>query len=399
MKKSLMLQILILSTTALVAGVLNNLRPSTALQWVQNWTPLSQLSPQNETVVNPVAESDEWDFLETEALVSAIENFIRNPSSTTDESSGGFFLINLNRARKIYEYAKHLTLWIDARSPELYAEGHIEGAQLLHFYEKNKYLPDLQKRIEAENPVALIIYCKGKECYDSRLLAEELSLLGYQNIFIYTGGYDLWVQQGYEVERTQERANSTSTIPTERPKGMYLEHLLLDLIPFALGVFFLLFWKKIQSSIWANRVAISAVSLFFIYAAFPKVLQPILFAKAIWNYDIVPGNWINLLALYLPMFELLIALGFISRIFRQGSGVLIGLLLLLYMGLVSFNVWRGLEFHCGCISETLYISNLYLEGWNDKLTLMLRDFGLFVLTIFVLYRTLILEKETTLQPV
>lgn len=306
------------------------------------------------------------------------------------ESNFGITDIGLDQARDIFRYMGDLTLWIDARDPELYEQGHIKGARLLHFYEQDAYIDQITAEIEARQPLALVIYCKGKDCTDSHHLAEDLNRLGLaQNIFVYKDGYQDWEKAGLPVEPEAEittvetNAATASATTEEKPPGMYLEHVLRDGIPFLLGLFFLIFWGKWRDNRGALLTAVLVVGLFFIWAAYPKIGNPLMFAKDIWNYDLAPAGLINISALWMPMLELLAALAMILGFWRRGGAAWVAILLVIFMSAVSFNVMRGHEFNCGCTSTGTMLTDIYLVGWNDKYLLLLRDFGLLVMALFV----------------
>jgi len=300
-------------------------------------------------------------------------------------SNAGIADIGLEQAHGIYQHARDYTFWIDARSADLYERGHIAGARLLNFYEQSQYLPGIEAAIAETQPVALVVYCKGKDCTDSHFLAEDLQSLGYQNIFVYKDGFDDWLKAGYPIEGELAEAETAAAggaaptprqLPEEKPPGMYLEHIVRDMVPFVAGLLFAVFWARARDSKGWVAVAAAGVGLFFIYAAIPKILSPLLFAKNIWNYDIAPAAFINISALWLPMVELLAGAAVFTRSFRKGGGFLLGVLLLIFIVAVSFNVLRGHEFDCGCTAAEPFFPSLYFEGWNDKYTLLLRDVGL-----------------------
>lgn len=75
---------------------------------------------------------------------------------------------------------------IDVRTPEEFAEGHIEGAQNIDF-KADDFLEQFS-RIDKDRPV--YIYCRsGKRSSDA---AEQLSELGFPKIIDLKGGYLAW---------------------------------------------------------------------------------------------------------------------------------------------------------------------------------------------------------------
>jgi rhodanese-related sulfurtransferase len=49
--------------------------------------------------------------------------------------------------------------------------------------------------------VEIIVYCAGPHCPQSRLAAEKLAKLGYDNVRAYEGGLEQWKQAGFDVEK------------------------------------------------------------------------------------------------------------------------------------------------------------------------------------------------------
>jgi rhodanese-related sulfurtransferase/uncharacterized membrane protein YphA (DoxX/SURF4 family) len=308
------------------------------------------------------------------------------------ENAGQVSDINLETAYNLFRYAEAETLWIDARDAKLFAEGHITGSVLCYLYEKNTYLPELENTIAERAPTALIVYCKGADCTDSHVLAQDLFAMGHSNIFVYTGGFNEWYQAGYPIEGTlaeQEAAGTTDVAqakpkPREleiKPKGMYLEHVLRDLIPFFFGMMLIIGWRYFSTRDLWIIISSMFVGGFFIWAAWSKIENPFLFAKAIWNYDIVPGQIINISALWLPMLELLAGVCLIFGFLRKGSSTIISGLLIVFIVAVSYNVLRGHEFDCGCTATGTMLTDLYLEGWDSKYLLLLRDVGLLAMSV------------------
>lgn len=384
MNRPLSFQLIALLLVSIVLAFLNNLRPNAAIQWVRDWPEYSKLSAENvermesPPVERPATEPAEEKGADPDQGIRQATDFVIENVGITD--------IDLDRAAQIHQYANEITFWIDARSPELFEEGHIQGAQLLHLYEKQEYLPLVEAEIQASQPVALVVYCKGKDCTDSHHLAQDLNAVGYDNIFVYRGGFDDWYQAGYPIEGRLAPQSGPSEAVTPRtpletkPPGMYLEHIMRDLAPFLLGLLLLVFWKRTSISRTWIWIASITVGLFFIYAAVSKIDNPFLFAKNIWNYAIAPAPLINLSALLMPMLELTAGICLVSGLFRRGGGLIVSGLLLIFILAVGYNVLRGHQFNCGCTATTTMFTDIYLAGWNDKITLLLRDFGLLVMS-------------------
>ena len=88
-------------------------------------------------------------------------------------------------------------LIVDARSPELYAAGHIDGAVSLPMVEVDAMLPDFLSRVDKGQ--TLITYCSGFGCPDSFDLGVFLIEAGYQDVRVFEGGYPEWRDAGLPV--------------------------------------------------------------------------------------------------------------------------------------------------------------------------------------------------------
>ncbi|MBM4355039.1 MAG: rhodanese-like domain-containing protein [Deltaproteobacteria bacterium] len=99
------------------------------------------------------------------------------------------------------------TLLIDARLPERFSDGHIEGAVNLPYDELSGVGEEEAARIRARPGVtSILVYCDGWEeetdpakRYDhppSEHLADELKSLGFENVSSMQGGLKAWLERG-----------------------------------------------------------------------------------------------------------------------------------------------------------------------------------------------------------
>ncbi len=86
---------------------------------------------------------------------------------------------------------------VDARSPELFAMGSIDGALSLPLVDIDAFLPDFLARVAKDQ--VIIIYCSGFGCPDSFDLGVLLIELGYQDVRVFEGGYPEWRDAGLPV--------------------------------------------------------------------------------------------------------------------------------------------------------------------------------------------------------
>lgn len=105
--------------------------------------------------------------------------------------------------------------------------------------------------------------------------------------------------------------------------------------------------KKIQKILlWADRIGRGLISAVFIVAAVPKLFNVRQFAATIDAFAIVPEALLLPLAVVLPVFELILALGLLFDRFKCKVGITA--LLLFFIGLLVYSIGLGLDIDCGC---------------------------------------------------
>ena len=97
---------------------------------------------------------------------------------------------------------------------------------------------------------------------------------------------------------------------------------------------------------WTYKITRWVLSAIFIYAGGTKLLEPEIFAVLIEAYGIVPEGLIMPVAIGLPLLEVTAGIGLLFDI--RGSLALIGGLLLLFMVVLGYGIWMGLDVDCGC---------------------------------------------------
>jgi rhodanese-related sulfurtransferase len=105
--------------------------------------------------------------------------------------------VGLDVAQKFH--ASGAALFLDARSAQEYAEGHVAGAVSLPFDDVYRN-PALAKAVEAKGRV-LITYCGGGDCDLSRNLAFSLIDSGFRKVLVFKDGLPAWVSAGAGVHR------------------------------------------------------------------------------------------------------------------------------------------------------------------------------------------------------
>ena len=99
----------------------------------------------------------------------------------------------------------------------------------------------------------------------------------------------------------------------------------------------------------AARVVLGSV---FIVASLDKIIHPELFARTVYNYQLLPEVAVNVVALWIPWLELVGGAFLLLGFWVRGSVILLTGLLLVFLGALGFNLARGLDVACGCLSTS-----------------------------------------------
>ena len=132
------------------------------------------------------------------------------------------------------------------------------------------------------------------------------------------------------------------------------------------------------ASPWLTVRVQIALGVFFVAAALPKVVDPPAFAHMVYNYRLVPGALVNLMALVLPWFELLAGIALILGIWTRTSAALVGALLGVFVVAISVNLARGNAIDCGCF-DPHPVPKTRDERLDDMLFVVFRDLGMLLM--------------------
>jgi len=99
---------------------------------------------------------------------------------------------------------------------------------------------------------------------------------------------------------------------------------------------------------WLLRMVVGCI---LIYASADKIIHPQDFAAIVKNYRLLPEVLVNLTAIWLPWFELVLGVCLYTGFWRQGALLLATSLLTAFWLALLFNYFRGLDVNCGCFSS------------------------------------------------
>jgi putative oxidoreductase len=130
---------------------------------------------------------------------------------------------------------------------------------------------------------------------------------------------------------------------------------------------------------WTLRLLLGMT---FVWASWHKMAAPGEFAKIIYGYGVFPGFSINFIAIFLPYLECLAGMCLVTGILPRSALLIINGLLISFILLIGFNLFRGHVFDCGCfsVSEThatasawsLLIRDVFLLGAGIALSAQFR---------------------------
>jgi uncharacterized membrane protein YphA (DoxX/SURF4 family) len=140
----------------------------------------------------------------------------------------------------------------------------------------------------------------------------------------------------------------------------------------------------LRPALLAARLIMAGI---FIYASIEKIAHPAGFAKAIYNYQILPDVLINLTALVLPWLELLLGLCLLTGVWLPGAVLAVNGLLIVFLAALVFNLARGIDVNCGCFGAG-GLGPSMSTGWY-----LLRDVGFLMVGAFLFYAVFLNRRE------
>lgn len=132
------------------------------------------------------------------------------------------------------------------------------------------------------------------------------------------------------------------------------------------------------TSPWLTIRVQLALGVFFVAAALPKIVDPPSFAHMIYNYRIMPGGIVNLMALVMPWIELLCGLALILGIWTAAARSIVAAMLLVFIAAISINLARGNAIDCGCFDPNPRPKSR-AERLDDMRFVIYRDLGMLLM--------------------
>jgi len=119
-----------------------------------------------------------------------------SPEAQLKLDSGETLAIDPDEAEALF--ITQSAVFLDARSRDIFQEGHIQGALNVPLEEVEKNFEALSASVSPE--ATLVTYCDGESCALSKDLALALLDRGYRNVRVLANGWTVWQQRNLPVE-------------------------------------------------------------------------------------------------------------------------------------------------------------------------------------------------------
>ncbi len=131
---------------------------------------------------------------------------------------------------------------------------------------------------------------------------------------------------------------------------------------------------RLRGFVYTSRLILGSI---FVYASIDKIIYPSEFARIVQNYGILPDSLSNLVAIVLPLLELILGAFLIVGILIGESALILSSFLAIFMIAIGTKSLNGTIEDCGCFSHKSFLS-------SDNLAfIFLRDFILLGFGIFI----------------
>jgi uncharacterized membrane protein YphA (DoxX/SURF4 family) len=123
-----------------------------------------------------------------------------------------------------------------------------------------------------------------------------------------------------------------------------------------------------RAFLWTARIILGVL---FVWASLHKIHDPQGFAQIVQEYKILPSAAVNLFAIVFPWLELVTGLFLLLNIFPEAALLMLGFLLVGFIFILVFNIFRGITSACGCFSNVREKGSALLIILRDLLLLFL----------------------------
>jgi len=126
-------------------------------------------------------------FAAEDAVVKAVDHFVSNLPSDWFQMKPEVLLQKLDLGEEIFV--------LDARRPDEFAAGHVEGAVNIPVHDLAKHIDQLPN----DPDTFIVVYCRSG--VRSMFATSALLVLGYNKVYNMPGGFLAWQDAGYPIEK------------------------------------------------------------------------------------------------------------------------------------------------------------------------------------------------------
>lgn len=126
-----------------------------------------------------------------------IEKFNPSPNIKKEAKKEKIKTINLKEAKKFFDAN---AIFVDARPPEEFSKGRVKNSFNIPMGDEEKYYRDFSEFCPANSGIDIVVYCDGKDCHASLSVAKFLKKKGYKKVYVFTGGWEEWMEADYPIE-------------------------------------------------------------------------------------------------------------------------------------------------------------------------------------------------------
>ena len=107
--------------------------------------------------------------------------------------------------------------------------------------------------------------------------------------------------------------------------------------------------KAAKLFLFIGRLVLGSV---FCVSGYLKVIETFRFASDIVAYDVIPHDWVPLVAGILPWVEITIGIALLTGTLLGGSALMSSILMACFIFFQASALFRGLEVSCGCFGSS-----------------------------------------------
>lgn len=92
------------------------------------------------------------------------------------------------------------------------------------------------------------------------------------------------------------------------------------------------------------------LGIVFLFSCAAKIADPSAFAAIVSNYQLLPPALVWATAVIFPWIEAVCGLALIFGRFEKGAALLVSMMMVVFIGIILYNGYRGVNIACGCFS-------------------------------------------------